>query len=249
MIRLSRVPAAIVAAVIAGVGAPIAFGATPQSIDSAYLLDTCPVSGETLGSMGDPIAKSYEGREVKFCCKGCVSKFEAAPESFLSQIDAKIVAEQAKDYPLGTCPVTGEKLGTMGDSINYVHQNRLVRLCCADCKSKMAADPQKYLAPLNQAVADAQKDNYPLATCVVSGQNLGEMDEPVDVIVGGTLVRLCCAGCVPKLAKDPAGYLDKLPTRAGTAGRAVEKVPASPDATQTADAGEKAPHAPHHGGH
>lgn len=42
----------------------------------AYPLTTCIVSGEKLGEMGPEVPKVYDGQEVKFCCKGCIKKFE-----------------------------------------------------------------------------------------------------------------------------------------------------------------------------
>jgi len=53
---------------------------------AAYPLDTCIVSGNRLGSMGDPITKVYDGREVKFCCAPCVEEFEASPAEFLEKL-------------------------------------------------------------------------------------------------------------------------------------------------------------------
>ena len=47
--------------------------------------ETCPVTGEELGSMGDAIKVSYKGKEVKLCCEGCVKKFNADPEKYLSK--------------------------------------------------------------------------------------------------------------------------------------------------------------------
>jgi len=51
-----------------------------------YPLDTCLVTGNALGSMGDPITKVYDGQEVKFCCKPCVAEFEANPAEFLAKL-------------------------------------------------------------------------------------------------------------------------------------------------------------------
>lgn len=51
-----------------------------------YPLMTCVVSGEELGSMGDPVVHDYKGTTVKFCCKNCIPKFEADPEAFLSKL-------------------------------------------------------------------------------------------------------------------------------------------------------------------
>ena len=51
-----------------------------------YPLDTCIVSGNRLGSMGDPITRVHDGQEVKFCCAPCIEEFEASPEAFLKQL-------------------------------------------------------------------------------------------------------------------------------------------------------------------
>lgn len=51
-----------------------------------YPLNTCLVTGSELGSMGTPVTKVYNGQEIKFCCKACVSKFEANPKKYLSKL-------------------------------------------------------------------------------------------------------------------------------------------------------------------
>ena len=38
--------------------------------------------------MGDPIVITHEGREVRFCCAGCVPKFKAEPAKYLAMLDA-----------------------------------------------------------------------------------------------------------------------------------------------------------------
>ena len=53
-----------------------------------YTLDTCLVSGEKLGSMGEPIVKVYDGQQVKFCCGGCIKDFEKDKQKFLTKIAA-----------------------------------------------------------------------------------------------------------------------------------------------------------------
>ncbi len=49
--------------------------------------------------------------------------------------------------------------------------------------------------------------DYPLKTCVVSGEPLDNMGEPVAIVYEGTEVQFCCAGCVDDFQKDPAKYL------------------------------------------
>lgn len=177
---------------------------------SPYPLNTCPVSGQVLGSMGPPIVMTHEGREVRFCCKGCIAKFDAEPDKYLKQIDEKIIAQQLASYPLTVCPVSEETLGEMGEPVNFVYNNRLVRFCCNGCKRGFKKDPAKYLATLDAAVVAAQTADYPLDTCVISGMKLGSMGAPVDYVSGDQLVRFCCDGCITAFYKNPAANLEKI---------------------------------------
>lgn len=52
----------------------------------AYPLDVCVVSGEKLGSMGEPHVITHDGVEVRFCCEHCVPKFEANPAAFVAKV-------------------------------------------------------------------------------------------------------------------------------------------------------------------
>lgn len=116
-----------------------------------YPIDVCIVSGEKLGSMGDPIVHDYEGREVKFCCKNCVATFEKEPAKYLEALDKAIVKKQGDNYPLSTCVVSGEKFGEMGKAVEIVYDNELVRLCCNGCKKDFAKDPDKYMKKIHDA--------------------------------------------------------------------------------------------------
>ena len=48
---------------------------------------------------------------------------------------------------------------------------------------------------------------YPLTTCVISGEKLGEMAPPYVFVQDGQEVRLCCPNCLKDFKKDPAKYL------------------------------------------
>ena len=73
-----------------------AFNADPAAamskVDTAYAnaqrdtyrLDTCIVSGAKLGSMGKPIELVAGTHLVRFCCAGCLPKFKAEPQKYLS---------------------------------------------------------------------------------------------------------------------------------------------------------------------
>jgi YHS domain-containing protein len=49
--------------------------------------------------------------------------------------------------------------------------------------------------------------DYPLATCVVTGDDLAMGGTPVAIVCDGTEVQFCCNRCVADFRKDPAKYL------------------------------------------
>jgi YHS domain-containing protein len=53
-----------------------------------YPFETCVVSGEKLGSMGEPHVITHEGTEVQFCCDNCVPKFKEKPAEYITKIEA-----------------------------------------------------------------------------------------------------------------------------------------------------------------
>ena len=181
----------------------------------AYPLDTCIVSGEKLGGeMGDPIQYTHEGRDIKFCCKGCVSMFEKDSAKYIEKLDAAIIEQQKGSYPLKTCLVTGEKLGGMGEPVMHVSNNRLIEFCCGGCVSKFEKEPAKFTAMLDAAVIEQQKANYPLKTCVVSGDPLPA--EPVMMVSGNRLIELASPECKAMFNANPAKYTAKLDEAAKT---------------------------------
>lgn len=181
-----------------------------------YPLNTCPVSGEKLGEKGAPVVKVYDGREVRFCCEGCVSKFEEKKDEYFKKIDAQIVEQQKAHYPTDMCIVMGQKLEP-GKTVEYLHNNRLILFCCKGCVESFKKEPEKFLAKLDEAVIAKQKPAYPLKDCVVCGQKLD--DKAIDTVFAGSLVRVCSEGCLKAFEKNPAKYLDKL----GEAAKAQKK--------------------------
>jgi YHS domain-containing protein len=124
----------------------------------AYPLDHCIVSGEKFGGeMGAPVSYNYQGRDLKFCCKGCIKDFEKNPAKYTKKLDDAIIALQKDNYPLTTCPVSGEKLGGMGDPVDYVYNNQLVRLCCKGCIKTLEKDPATYMDKLSAAKLAKEK--------------------------------------------------------------------------------------------
>lgn len=50
----------------------------------------CPVTGEPLGSMGDPIPVTVQGRTIQVCCQGCVAAVRKNPEKYLKIVDDEL---------------------------------------------------------------------------------------------------------------------------------------------------------------
>ncbi len=60
---------------------------------NAYPLDTCVVSGMKLGSMGEPYVHKVGDQEVRFCCKGCLPRFEKDPAKYLKKLEPEVESE------------------------------------------------------------------------------------------------------------------------------------------------------------
>jgi YHS domain-containing protein len=144
------------------VGEPMEAGEAMEAEEVAavdtYPLETCIVSGAKLGSMGEAVIYEYEGREIRFCCAGCIKAFEKEPDKYIAKIDearkAQAAANAPKPYPLDTCIVSGVKLGSMGDPIGLVYEGQEVKFCCAGCIPQFKSDPEKYMEKLHTVGSD-----------------------------------------------------------------------------------------------
>ena len=52
--------------------------------------------------------------------------------------------------------------------------------------------------------------NYPLTTCVVSGDDLDAMDERLAFKYGDEEVQFCCEGCIDEFKEDPEAFMKKV---------------------------------------
>ncbi len=70
---------------------------------------------------------------------------------------ASVFAVEAKPaasaYPLKTCVVSGEELGSMGKPVVEKHDGKDVQFCCKSCLPKFKKDPAKYMKKLDEAKA------------------------------------------------------------------------------------------------
>ncbi len=75
---------------------------------------------------------------------GCDKSDNAAS----SASTAPATAAGVKPYPLAVCPVSDEKLGSMGEPVVFVHAGQEIKLCCKNCRKDFDASPAKYIAKL-----------------------------------------------------------------------------------------------------
>jgi len=130
-----------------------------------------------------------------------------------TQADApkeKVIAAQLPSYPLTTCAVSGEELGSMGEVIDVVTEGRLIRICCKGCAKSIRKDPKKAIAKIDEAVIAQQSKIYPFEICVVSNEPLDANGKPKDVVYGTRLARFCCGGCAKAFKKNPDKFMAKV---------------------------------------
>jgi YHS domain-containing protein len=117
--------------------------------------------------------------------------------------------KKAKPYPLDTCVVSSEGLDSMGEPFVFAHEGREVKLCCKDCKKDFDKETAKFVAKIDAAAKKVKA--YPLKTCVVSGEEIGDAHgEPFVFIQKGQEIILCCKDCKKDFDKSPAKFMSKI---------------------------------------
>jgi YHS domain-containing protein len=192
-------------------------GAAAPSVDGEPINKNCPIGKEAIDQ---ETFVEYGGHTIGFCCGGCDAKFLAwDTEKKDAFVKASLAAQKQEPkafagdpYLVAVCPVSGKKLGSMGDPIVLEVEGREVRLCCKGCIKKVKAEPEKCAKVVDEQIIAAQKPLYPGAVCIVSGESLIEEGEDVgvDTVVKNRLFRVCCKKCAAKVKADPAKYFAKL---------------------------------------
>ena len=70
-----------------------------------------------------------------------------------------------------------------------------------------------FLLPLSGMAADKKAEKlkpYPLKTCIVSGDKLGEMGDPYVYAYKDREIKFCCKSCLKDFNKDPKKYLKMI---------------------------------------
>ena len=87
------------------------------------------------------------------CCSDSSMMDSIAPAT--NSVDA--AKSKAKPDLLKTCPVSGDKLGEMGEAFKFVYKGQEVKLCCSGCKKDFLKDPEKYIAKIRKADKTAEQ--------------------------------------------------------------------------------------------
>lgn len=91
-----------------------------------------------------------------FACAG-------EPNTTAATVNIKPTQEElAKAKPLNNtiCPITLEKIGSMGKAVPVIYKGQIINLCCNGCPRDFAKDPEKYMK-LVQAELAAPKAPAP----------------------------------------------------------------------------------------
>ncbi len=176
--------------------------------DHYYPNELCLVSGKPANRKGTEQVFEVEGRTVKTCCTNCKAAVLKSPKKYLAKLDKWTIEEQRRHYPLSTCVISGEKLDAMGEPVDVLVDQTLIRVCCDGCKDEIEENPQKVVAKLRMAVA--KKALAAGATCPVSGEKIpAGSKKAVVLFIGNKAVPLCCKGCADKVEANPGKYLGK----------------------------------------
>lgn len=124
-----------------------------------------------------------------------------------AQAADKKIKLKVKPYPMDTCIVSGEKLGSMGDAVVFTEGDQEIAICCASCKKDFARDVKANLAKIDAAAKKVKP--YPLTKCIVSDEPL-EDGQAVGAVVDGREYLFCCKSCTKDFKKDTAKFAKKL---------------------------------------
>lgn len=72
----------------------LAFGSVASAEEAVMLNKFCPISGEAVGSMGEPFKIEHEGKTYQLCCGMCAKDFQKDPQKYIEMINQEVQAAQ-----------------------------------------------------------------------------------------------------------------------------------------------------------
>lgn len=89
----------------------------------------------------------------------------------------------------------------------------------------IAAFAMTFALPSLKAADDTSAKPYPLQTCFISGEKIGDMGKPTVFVYEGQEIKLCCKDCKKQFDKDPAAAMkkfDEAVKKAGTSSSSMD---------------------------
>lgn len=172
-------------------GAPVKRGQQEQKPAAAPL---CPVMGDPVNFLARTMLADGP---VYFCCPKCIEKVKQDPDKYRDKIAAQHALLASREHVQVTCPLSGK---AVDPAVYTRYRGQKVYFCCAKCKGKFEADPDKYRGKL--------LGSYSYQTrCPVSGRRI---DRQVSLEVPGGKIYFCCKGCPARFKQNPERYLKNL---------------------------------------
>ncbi len=108
---------------------------------------TDPVCGMQVDPARAAGTVEHDGTTYHFCCKGCVAKFAADPDRYVSTGREPTPQAPAAAPATVLDPVCGMWVDPARAAGSAAHHGRTYYFCSKGCVAKFTADPEKYLAP------------------------------------------------------------------------------------------------------
>ncbi|RJP39937.1 MAG: hypothetical protein C4547_03015 [Phycisphaerales bacterium] len=189
-------------------GMIVATGLAPQSAPAQHeghghaekapptaAVPMCPVMDEPVNLA---VSVATDDGPVFFCCKDCITKYQADPAKYAAQVSAQRKALADRPKIQVTCPVSKDPV----DPKAFTDTDKgKVYFCCSGCINKFKADPAKY------AVALANSYTYQ-TQCPVMEEEINP--KSFTTLANGHKVYFCCDRCENKLFAKPSEYLPRL---------------------------------------
>ncbi len=158
-------------------------------------LPRCPISDEQANLA---VSVTTDDGPVFFCCKDCISKYQADPAKYSAKVTAQRQALAGRAKVQTACPVTGKPVD---QEVFVEHNGGKVHFCCKGCIGKFKLDPDKYKAELANSFTYQTK-------CPVMGEEIDP--KSFTTTAGGMKIYYCCKGCDKKFVANPTKYASKL---------------------------------------
>ncbi len=174
----------------------------------------------SMSVVGQETAAQYP--QLGQAAQGHAQSFAAAQNEKAARIRANLAKLPEEDRELveaqGFCPImVKNQLGVMGPPIKVMIKDQPVFVCCAGCRRKALANPDRTLAivadlqakmEIHASLAKLSPEDRQLAQAqgycpVMTDNRLGVMGPPVKLMIGNQPVFLCCAGCRTRALANP----------------------------------------------